>query len=109
MKTRAHPRELRDQLPARFNFSPAVADSPEPDETKPMPSMSTAPDPQQLSVPEGMDTPVGFNAPVGFDTMPYHIRDMLIANFLRRQGEGDDVQTGEPMDLAWRMLKAVSA
>jgi hypothetical protein len=44
----------------------------------------------------------------GFDTMPYHIRDMLIANFLRQQGGGDDVQTGEPMDLAWRMLKAVS-
>ncbi len=103
MKTRAHPRELRDALPARFNFSPALDSSepvPEPDETEPALPTSAAPDPQQMLVPEG------FNAPVGFDTMPYHIRDMLIANFLREQG--GDVQTGEPMDLAWRMLKAVS-
>lgn len=105
MKTRAHPRELRDALPARFNFSPALDSSepvPEPDETESALPTSAAPDPQQMLVPEG------FNAPVGFDTMPYHIRDMLIANFLRQQGGGDDVQTGEPMDLAWRMLKAVS-
>jgi len=108
-KPRVHPRELQDELPARFNFSPADVESSEPDETESAPPTSAAPDPQQLPVPEGMGTPVGFNAPVGFDTMPYHIRDMLIANFLRRQGEGDDVQTGEPMELAWRMLKAVSA
>ena len=100
MKPRVHPRELRDALPARFNFSPAVVDSPEPIETKPALPTPAAPEPERTPAPEGMSTPPGF------DTMPPHIRDILIANFLREQG--GDVQTGEPMDLAWRMLKAVS-
>ncbi len=106
MKPRVHPRELRDTLPARFDFTSKEQElSPVPSMEPPTPAVTEKPalQPERTPAPEGMD------APPGFDTMPPHIRDMLIANFQRRQGEGDSVETGEPMDLAWRMLKAVNA
>jgi len=101
MKPRVYPRELQDELPARFNFSPTAVGGAGTAVASVAQAVPATPEPERTPAPEGMSTPPGF------DTMPPHIRDILIANFLREQG--GDVQTGEPMDLAWRMLKAVSA
>lgn len=109
MKPRKHPKELADTLPARFNFEPQPTEivanppiSPEKEIERP-PNIGLRQD--LTPVPKGMEVPVNF------DSMPPHIRDMMIDGYLRRRGGGggDDVQTGEPMDLAWRMLKAVVA
>ena len=106
MKPRMHPRELRDTLPARFDFASKEQElSPVPSMEPHTPVVTEKPTLQ----PERTPAPEGMNTPPGFDTMPPHIRDMLIANFQRQRGEGDSVETGEPMYLAWRMLKAVNA
>lgn len=108
MPSRKHPKELADVLPARFNFEPQpteiVANPPlSPSEREADRPFNTGSGQDLTPVPKGMEVPVNF------DSMPPHIRDMMIDGYLRRQGGGDDVQTGEPMDLAWRMLKAVIA
>ena len=112
MPSRKHPKELADVLPARFNFEPQDpevgvenASGPETEPTLPAP----APPAPAPPAPELRPAPEGMPVPPNFDSMPPHIRDMMIDGYLRRQGGGDDVQTGEPMDLAWRMLKAVMA
>lgn len=84
---------IHPDLPARFDFKEA----------------RETPPPKVTEAPQGVMQPQEKNLQSMFENLPPGLRQMAMNDYLARlvqNDEGDEsIETGEPMDLAWRMLK----
>lgn len=81
---------IHPDLPARFDFKEARETDPQ-----------TVREP-----PQGVMQPQEEDLQTKFSNIPPAYRQIAIDNYLARQRQNDEsIETGEPMDLAWRMLK----
>lgn len=81
---------IHPDLPARFDFKEARETDPQ-----------TVREP-----PQGVMQPQEEDLQTKFSNIPPAYRQIAIDNYLARQKQNDEsIETGEPMDLAWRMLK----